>query len=147
EKEEKGIILTEISSTGTSYQFISTNARKFLTITVNLKSEDLDPTQTILDEIKKHDLEDKIIRLIINIPAGLDKDIEMDKIKKALSLAHLVAGISRNVERVEREKIDFGKDVETLTPIAALKKYFEAKKYTPIKQKALEKYAAQLLEQ
>ncbi len=147
EKEEKGIILTEISSTGTSYQFISTNARKFLTITVNLKSEDPDPTQTILDEIKKHDLEDKIIRLIINIPAGLDKDIEMDKIKKALSLAHLVAGISRNVERVEREKIDFGKDVETLTPIAALKKYFEAKKYTPIKQKALEKYAAQLLEQ
>ncbi len=146
EKEEKGIILTEISSTGTSYQFISTNARQFLTITVNLKSEDTDPTQTILAEIKKHDLKDKIIRLIINIPAGLDQNIEMDKIKQALSVAHLVAGISRNVERVEREKIDLGKDVETLTPIAALKKYFEAKKYTPAKQKALEKYAAQLLE-
>lgn len=154
EKEEKGICLVELSVVSrqtsdkyqTSYQFISTNARQFLTITVNLKSADPDPTQTILDEIKKHDLADKIIRLVINIPAGLDQDIEMDKIKKALSLAHLVAGISRNVERLEREKIDFGKDVETLTPIAALKKYFEAKKYPVTKQKALEKYAAQLLE-
>ncbi|MDO8577005.1 MAG: exonuclease SbcCD subunit D [Candidatus Daviesbacteria bacterium] len=152
EKEEKGIILVTLSEakslnfSGTNHQFISTNARQFLTITVDLKSEDPDPTQTILDEIKKHNLEDKIIRLIINIPAGLDKDIEMDRIKKALSSAHLVAGISRNVERVEREKIDFGKDVETLTPIAALKKYFEAKKYTPAKQKTLEKYAAELLE-
>ena len=130
----------------TTYQFIPTNARKFLTITVDLISNDSDPTQTIIKEIKKNNLEDKIIRLVINIPADLDRDIEMDKIKKALVGAHLIAGISRNVERVEREKIDLGKDVESLTPIAALKKYFEAKKYSPAKQKELETYAAILLE-
>lgn len=147
EKEEKGICLVEILKPGTSsFQFIPTNARQFLTIKVDLKSKDPDPTQTILDEIKKHDLKDKIVKLEINIPAELDKDIEMDRIKKALDLAHLVAGISRNVERQEREKIDLGKAVETLTPIAALKKYFEAKKYSPAKQKRLEQYAAQLLE-
>ena len=170
EKEEKGICLVEIipvipakagiytdkngsriksgmTSFDVSFQFIPTNARQFLTIKVDLKSEDPDPTQTILDEIKKHDLKDKIVKLEINIPAELDKDIEMDRIKKALDLAHLVAGISRNVERQEREKIDLGKTVETLTPIAALKKYFEAKKYSPQKQKQLEGFAAQLLEQ
>ena len=147
EKEEKGICLVEIPKPGiSSFQFIPTNARQFLTITVDLKSQDPDPTQTILDEIKKHDLEDKIVKLEINIPAELDRDIKMDRIKKALYLAHLVAGISRNVERQEREKIDLGKAVETLTPIAALKKYFEAKKYSPAKQKELETYAAQLLE-
>ena len=147
EKEEKGICLVEIPKPGiSSFQFIPTNARRFLTITVDLKSQDPDPTQTILDEIKKHDLEDKIVKLEINIPAELDRDIKMDRIKKALYLAHLVAGISRNVERQEREKIDLGKAVETLTPIAALKKYFEAKKYSPAKQKELETYAAQLLE-
>ena len=147
EKEEKGICLVEIPKPGiSSFQFIPTNARQFLTITVDLKSQDPDPTQTILDEIKKHDLEDKIVKLEINIPAELDRDIKMDRIKKALYLAHLVAGISRNVERQEREKIDLGKAVETLTPIAALKKYFEAKKYSLEKQKELETYAAQLLE-
>lgn len=130
-----------------TFQFVPTNARQFLTITVDLKSKDPDPTQTILDEIKKHDLKDKIVKLEINIPAELDKDIEMDRIKKALSPAHLIAGISRNVERQERGKIDLGKAVETLTPIAALKKYFEAKKYSPAKQKQLEEFAAQLIEQ
>lgn len=168
EKEEKGICLVEITSTSTStsqvarikparsversvewksqFTFIPTNARGFLTINVDLKTTDLDPTQVVLDEIKKCSLDDKIIRLVINIPAELDKDIEMDKIKKALSSAHILAGISKNVERVEREKINLGQDVETLTPISALKKYFEAKKYSPSKQQELENYAAALLE-
>ncbi|MDD5415501.1 MAG: exonuclease SbcCD subunit D [Candidatus Daviesbacteria bacterium] len=154
EKEEKGFIIVEILAISrqssdkfeTSYKFIPSGARKFLTVTVNLKTTDLDPTQIVLDEIKKCALADKIIRLVINIPAELDKDIEMDKIKKALSSAHILAGISRNIEKVEREKIDLGKDVESLTPIAALKKYFEAKKYSPGKQKELENYAAALLE-
>jgi len=160
EKEEKGICLVEITSTSqvarikparsiewkSQFTFIPTNARGFLTINVDLKTTDLDPTQIVLDEIKKCALADKIIRLVINIPAELDKDIKMDKIKKALSSAHILAGISRNIEKVDRGKIDLGKDVESLTPIAALKKYFEAKKYSPGKQQELEKYAAALLE-
>ncbi len=151
EKEEKGICLVEIApgklnGWTSSFQFIPTNARKFLTITIDLKSDDPDPNQTILDNIKKHDLTDKIVRLIINIPAECDKEIQMDKIKKALSSAHLVAGISRNVERVNREILKLGPDVETLTPISALKKYFESKKYSLEKQKRLEDFANQLLE-
>ncbi len=161
EKEDKGICLVEISkiatgrtgwyiprndSFSTTFQFIPTNARKFLTITISLKGDDQNPNQTILNELKKHDLKDKIVRVIINIPAQCDKEIKMDQIKKALSKANFVAGISRNVERVEREKIDLGKEVETLSPIAALKKYFEAKKYSPQKQKQLEQYASELIE-
>ncbi len=169
EKEEKGIILVDIQSEhnrhselgseskkrsrnefgmtyNTTFQFIPTTARKFLTIEVNLKDTDKNPTQTVLEEIAKQDVKDKIVRLIINIPASADSEIRMDKIKKALSDCHIIAGISRNVERVEREKIDFGREVETLTPMAALKKYFETKKYSPEKQKQLEEYAFQLLD-
>ncbi len=146
EKEEKGIILVDISPSKTSYKFIPTSARQFLTITIDLKNDDQNSTQTILSEITKHEITEKIVRLVINIPAELDENIEMDKIKKALSSAHLVAGISRNVEKINREKVDLGHDVETLTPIAALKKYLEAKKYSPTKQKELEAYAAQILE-
>src|SRR3989344_4500468 len=54
EKEDKGIILVEINKT-TSYKFISTNARQFLSITVSLKGSDPDPTTTILSEISKHE--------------------------------------------------------------------------------------------
>ena len=147
EKEEKGIILVDIPKSGTSnFKFVPTGARRFLTIAVDLKENDENPTETILNEIKKHELEKKIIKLIINIPANLNKEIEMDKIKKALSSAHFIAGISKNLEKQTRARLDYNIQVESLTPIDALRKYFEAKKYHAEKQRELEKYAAQLLE-
>jgi DNA repair protein SbcD/Mre11 len=151
EKEEKGICLVvipaeaEIQKTDkTTFQFIPTNARKFLTITINLKPKDAEPTKTVLEEIKKHDIKDTIVRVIINIPAECEEALEMDKIKKSLQSAQYIAGISRNVERRVRDKEAV--DVETLTPLQALKKYWESKKYSADKQKLMEKYAADLMD-
>lgn len=146
EKEEKGFCLVEISSLKTSFKFISTNARQFLTIEIDLKPTDPGPTQTVLSEIKKHDIKDKIVKVIINIPADLNESLDMAKIKKALDGTHVVAGISRNVEKRERLKIDGQEEVERLTPIEALEKYFQAKKYDKLRQKELLKYASGLLE-
>lgn len=129
-----------------SYKFIPTEARKFLTIKVALKEDDSDPTQTILNEIKKENLEGAIVRVIIDVPSGLSKEIEMDKIKKALSSAHVIAGISRNIEKSNRVKIEGADEVERLSPIEALKKYFESKNFDKEKIKNLEDYAKQILE-
>lgn len=146
EKEEKGVCLVEIPRPGqATFKYIPSNARKFLTITVALKPDDKQPTETILKEIAKHDLKEKIVRLVINIPAECEEAIQMDKVKKALADAFFIAGISRNVEKKERARIDGQEEVERLTPIEALNKYFEAKKYSPEKKKELEKYAAQLI--
>lgn len=147
EKEEKGIVLVNIpKSTQASFTFIPTNARKFLTITVTLKKDAPNPTQTVLDKIGEFDVLDKIVRLIINIPAECEEELQMDKIKLALKKANFVAGISRNIERKERIKFEGNSEVETLTPVDALRKYFEFKKYPLNKQKELERYAAQILE-
>ncbi|MBI2600605.1 exonuclease SbcCD subunit D [Candidatus Daviesbacteria bacterium] len=157
EKEEKGICLVEISTTHhlpagrqnlqpTTFQFIPTNARKFLTITINLDGQDPDPTQTIVSEISKNDIVDKIVKVIINIPAECEKEIKMDLIKKSLHKANFIAGISRNIERKERQRLEGATEVETLTPIQALRKYFETKKYSLNQQKELEGFAAQLLD-
>lgn len=147
EKEEKGICLVEIPASGnTSFQFLPTPCRAFLSIDIELKPTDSNPTQTILDEISKHDVVDKVVRVTINIPTDLERDLEMDKIKKALASAHYIAGIARNVERRQRLKIDGQEEVERLTPIEALQKYFQAKKFSPEKIKDLEKFAAQILE-
>jgi DNA repair protein SbcD/Mre11 len=147
EKEDKGILLVDIPEPGkASFKFIDTGCRKFLSMTVNLKPGDSDPTQTILNEISKHEIDEKVVRLTINIPAGCEGEVKMDLIKKALTKAHYIAGISRNVERRERLKLDGAEEVERLTPIEALNKYFEAKKITPDKRKELEKFASFLLE-
>ncbi len=145
EKEEKGICLVEIDK-NTTFRFIPTNARKFLTITINLDAKDPDPTQTIVSEISKNDIVDKIVKVIINIPAECEKEIRMDQIKKALNKANFVAGISRNVERKERNRLDTDSEVESLSPIEALKKYCESKKYSAEKLKKLEEFASQLLD-
>ncbi len=147
EKEDKGVCLVTIDAKNkASFEFIKTDCRDFLTITVNIKGAAENPTKTVLDEIKKHDIKEKVVKVIINIPAECLEEIEMDKIKKALNEAHYVAGISRNVERVERQRSEETKDVETLTPVQALKKYFAAKKYSIEKQKLLEEFAAKLLD-
>lgn len=149
EKEKKGFILVEIARHAkkvTKYQFIPTSARKFCTITVNLENYEENPTKTVLNEIAKNDVKDKIVRVIINIPADLSKKLEMDKIKKSLADANYIAGISRNLERKERQRLDDIEEVERLTPIQALEKYFQAKKFDPKKVKELKKYAEQLLE-
>lgn len=149
EKEEKGFIMVEIGGQRdreTKYKFVSTNARRFCTITVDLKGHDQNPTQTVLDEISKNDVKETIVRVLINIPADLDQEIEMDKIKKALAEANYIAGISRNVERVQRQRLDDTEEVERLTPIQALEKYFAAKKFSAERIETLEKYAKQLLE-
>jgi DNA repair protein SbcD/Mre11 len=145
-KEDKGVVLIDIPQPGkATYNFISTPARKFVSLHVSLKPDDPDPTKTILTEIVKHDLEGTIARLNIDIPADLDKEIEMEKIKKAMATAFYTAGISRNVERKERQVLEGTEEVERLTPIEALQKYFQSKKYNPEKIKNLEKYAAEIL--
>ena len=85
---------------------------------------------------------------MINIPADLNESLDMGKIKKALDSSHVIAGISRNVERKERSaswRIDGQEEVERLTPIEALQKYFEAKQYDKTHQKELLKFASDLL--
>lgn len=150
EKEEKGVCLVNIEKVGNGFKskfdFIPTNARKFLTIEVNLKASDENPTKTITDDIGKQNINDAIVRVIINIPADVSKSLEMDQIKKSLKDANYIAGISRNVERAKRLTIDGQAEVERLSPIEALGKYFEARKYSLEKIKHLEKYAAKLLE-
>ncbi len=150
EKEVKGICLVDITTEHNKYtstfEFIDTNCRKFLTILVDLKPEDPNPTQTVLDTINKQDVKDKVVRVTINIPADLNESLQMDPIKKALKDVHVVAGISRNVERKERMRIEGQEEVERLSPIQALQRYFEAKRYSPEKIKQLETFASQLVE-
>jgi DNA repair protein SbcD/Mre11 len=145
EKEDKSINIVEIPEKGkATHRRVTTNARRFLTITINLKPNDSSPTQTVLEEIKKHDIKETIVRVLINIPTECEEALEMDKIKKSLHSAQYIAGISRNVERRVRDKDAV--DVETLSPIQALKKYWDSKKYSSEKQKLLEEYASKLLD-
>ena len=146
-KEEKGFVLIDVPKTGeTTYEFIKTPARKFIHINMDLKANDENPTKIILAEIEKREIKEAIVKITLDIPIDLNKEIEMDKIKKALTEAFFVAGISRNIERKERIKLENQPEIERLSPIEALQAYFKAKHYSPEKIKQLETLALKILE-
>ncbi|MCL5412000.1 MAG: exonuclease SbcCD subunit D [Patescibacteria group bacterium] len=144
ENEEKSFELVEIEGAGAKHQPIKVKAREFLTINLNVTNPSVNLTEEILSEIAKNDLKDKVVKLVLNLPSE-GNEIEMDKVKKALSEAFIIAGISRNVSKTARNPLIQGAVIEGLSPIQLLEKYFEGKKYSPNKIELLKKVAQELM--
>lgn len=145
-KEEKSFELVDISKEGgkfiATHQPISTDARKFIHIECTA-NEGIDPTQLVLREISKKDVEGAVIKISVNLQQG-SSDLDTAVIKEALSKAFFVAGINKNIARIERTKLGL-ENVESLTLDQALGKYFSSKLYTPAKIETLQQYAQKLM--
>ena len=130
EKDDKGFYVVDIDPSltqgrrVTSFQFHQVKARRFETIDVVVKPDDLDPTTTILREVQRHSIADAIVRLRIKVPSELDPSIRESEIRRALSDAHFVAAISREVERERSIRLG-DRSVEAMTPLDALKAYVD----------------------
>ena len=110
EKDVKGfcsIHLDPTKKTGqreTSYEFIPVNARRMVTIKITLDEIDPEPTNTIITEIKKHNITDAIAQVMIEVPALLYDQIDDTLVKESLSSAHLIATIRKNVVEEKRQR-------------------------------------------
>ena len=97
ERETKGVVLVTIETqeTGrtTSYKFVSTPARPFCTVSVDI-APDQDPTTAILEAIGKHTLTDAIVRVIYDLPGDRTDTVDLKAIKNALKDAFMVASIA-----------------------------------------------------
>ena len=97
ERETKGVVLVTIETheTGrtTSYKFMSTPARPFCTISVDI-APDQDPTTAILEAIGKHTLTDAIVRVIYDLPGDRTDTVDLKAIKNALKDAFMIASIA-----------------------------------------------------
>lgn len=131
EKDDKGFYVVDIDPSlpqgqrVTSYQFHQVKARRFQTIDVTIKPDDLDPTTTILREVQRRPTADAIVRLRIKVPSELDPSIREAEIRKALSDAHFIAAISREVERERSIRLG-DHPVEAMTPLDALRAYVDS---------------------
>ena len=131
EKDPKGFYVVDLDPTLpqgqriTEYRFQEVGARAFVTIDVDIPSEDADPTATIIRKIKNSPIEDAVVRLRIKVPGELEPMISDAELRKALAPAHFNAGISRDVDRTRKFRLD-GETVDGMTPRDALKAYLEA---------------------
>ena len=104
ENDEKGFYLVEIdtdSASGkrkVSYDFHTIRGRKFVTIKVEINSQDIDPTQTVVNEIEKHEIDGAIVKLQIKLPQESEKLIFDSTVKEALKRASYFT-IAKDVKR------------------------------------------------
>ncbi len=153
EGDDKGFYEIDITSEDNPihrelhYQFHPVAGRRFLTIDVRLESQDLQPTETIINAVKqKADaVKDAIVRLRLFIPSELNKLINDASIRAALHEAYNFT-ISRDIARVSRTRLGVS-STEQLQPIEALNLWFESKNMPPERAQILLQYGQQLIDE
>ena len=104
EEEEKGCCLVSIdcenskggegaASRTTSYEFIPTPARRFVTVRAESYGSGADPTEAILEAISRANIDDAVVRVIFDVVDGDGPGLHMERIHQALRTAYCVAGI------------------------------------------------------
>jgi len=151
EKEDKGFILIDIhfdnSRLRTRWKFIKTPARKFLTIRLKISDKDNSEAK-IIQTIKKEDIKDAVVKVIIEIDEEKASEISESKIRQALSEANYIAGIITEVKSHDRVKVKngFSDELSSLDTLGILEKYLTSKKVTKSHQQLLIKTAEKLIE-
>jgi len=150
EPDQKGFCLIDLDQEAplgqrlTNFEFRKVDARRFLTIDVEIKAGDPDPTDTVINEIKTKDIDDAVVRIRISIPSELETHLRESEIRLSLETAHYIAAINKESEDNRRTRIDY--DVaEGLQPNQALRLYVQGKNYTDTRQQKLISYGDEII--
>jgi DNA repair protein SbcD/Mre11 len=130
EREPKGWVVATIQRGQADWQFIThykRPARPFVTIAVDVRSEEGDPTPAVLAAIEQRDLSDAVVRVSLRLRAEQETLLQEREVLRALNqAAYYVAGIGKEVERSERQRLG-AVSVESLAPLELLTRFFEVK--------------------
>ena len=149
EGEDKGFYVAEIEQTGkdrkVEYAFHKMQARRFLTLEIEVPDEEDDPTARVLSNIAQRagDIAGAIVRLKLSLPGHLASALRDGEIFKALKEAYNVS-IARDIRKVSRGR-GAGWINDSLTPLEALKKYMETQNIAVERRKKLLEYGERLI--
>ena len=152
EDDEKGFYLVDIESDGetgqrkVTFDFHPVAGRRFVTVSVNIEAEDLDPTATVLKAIaeRAESLQGAIVRLSLTLPAQVEGQLRDGDIRNALKETYFFT-IAREIQREARLRLGSQAAAEEITPLDALKAYLESKKVSPERTKVLLEYGERLI--
>ena len=130
-----------------SFSFHPVVGRRFLTISVTIEPQDINPTSTVLQAINKYEnnVREAIVRLNISLPAEIEGQLKDNDIRNALKEAHYFT-IAKDIKREARLRLG-GWTAEEITPLDALKAYLESKKTSPERTKILLEYGEKLIQE
>jgi len=132
EHDQKGFCTVELDLTQpigkreSGFDFVSVNARRFVTIKLELDVDDPFPMETVLRSIGSVEIEDAIVKILITVPRSIAGHINDSEIFAALGKAHYVATVSKEIKEETRTRLGEA-NPKLLTPQEALRKYLEAR--------------------
>ena len=143
EKEKKGFVEINILNQKTNFRFIEIPSTKFLTIKIKIESSP-NPTEYIINQLKKYDFKDAIVRLQITGDDEILKQIYESEIKKNLTKAKYLASISKEGDLAQTQnKIIYSNNLAT--PLEMLSEYLEKKNISKSHINELKEYAKDLI--
>lgn len=153
ENDTKGFCVVELDATKiqghrlTSFEFKPVRARTMVTINVEVKETDVNPTGTVITTIGTQDIQNAIVRVKIKIPGHLEGHVEDSEIRKALEEAHYIAAISKELQTQNTPRLRLGENrEETLNPESALKTYLATREVSSERADALLKKAKSIFD-
>lgn len=130
EREPKGWVVATIERGRADWRYVThyrRPARPFVTIAVDVRGEEGDPTPAVLAAIAQRDLADAVVRVSLRLRAEQETLLQEREVLAALNrAAYYVAGIGKDVERADRQRLG-AVSVESLAPLELLARYFEVK--------------------
>jgi len=138
-RDKKGFVLVEIDTFAegngkfkriANVSFRPIRTRKMLEINVYLKDNGEFFTKQILDEVKKIDITDAIVKLFYHLPVGALDTTDLGLIYRALASAWYVAGVIPVVKTVAKNSRLNGENNQKISLPALLEKYFSYKGVT-----------------
>ena len=151
EQDDKGFYVVDIDPAApqgrrvTGFDFHEVDARRFLTVSVDIARDDPDPTATVIGAITSKYFDGAIVRVMVRIPADLAGHLRDADIRGALEGAHFIAAISRELVTESRTRLGDA-DTQTLEPREALERYLDSRGVPTDRARLLLRHAAQLME-
>lgn len=126
EKEDKGYVLIEVAKGEVKWEFCPLPVRTFRSIEVDV-SEAENPQKELLKALKKHDIQEAVIRLVYKIRSEQLELINTNQLDEALKPAHSYSIRAELISQLTRPRLPELGVGNQLDPIEALKAYIDNK--------------------
>jgi exonuclease SbcD len=152
EGDAKGFYLVDLDPTrprGERVQpegvrFREVGARRF--VTIELKPRGDDPTPEVIEHIARRDVTDAIVRVLLTLTPEQNRLLDERAVRQALTSAHVVASVSRTVERGVRSRLGAEVLPESLSPLDAVRLFLDSQHTPPDRRDTLLRYARAIID-
>ena len=107
--EDKGFCLVSLKKGASQYEFITTPARRFVKIELDVRDEEF-PADVILKALKKHNTKNAVVRVSYTISEAQKNLIDVKLLYAALEDAFLIAGVAQRLEEIRTQRPRISED-------------------------------------